>query len=127
MNDSALIVGVAEEHGVLVVRLAGDLSWDNMTRWRSWLDAHLATDAKMPVLIDLSALAFLDSSGLASLITAHQRLQRAGVAMAFLHPGAPVTRWLRITGLEAHLPIFDTMDAAIPAVSSPPPPAWPRP
>lgn len=127
MNDSALIVGVAEEHGVLVVRLAGDLSWENMTRWRSWLDTHLATGVKMPVLIDLSALAFLDSSGLASLVTAHQRLQQAGVAMAFLQPGALVTRWLRITGLETHLPIFETMDAAIPAVRSPPPPAWPRP
>lgn len=120
MTDDAFTLSAAEEHGVIVVRLAGELAWKTVAGWRSWLEAHLAADAPLPVLVDLSELAFIDSSGISALVGTYEQLRQRGVAMAFTAPSTHVARWLRITGLYAHLPIFDTMEAALPAVLPPP-------
>ncbi|MEV0162399.1 STAS domain-containing protein [Nonomuraea fuscirosea] len=119
MPGNAIAVTVAEEHGVLVVRPAGELVWETVADWRSWLDGHVAGDSGVPVLVDLSALTFLDSAGISSLLSTSERLRQAGVPMAFTQPAPLVRQWLRITGLYAHLPIFDTVEAALPAVRPP--------
>ncbi|WP_169789197.1 STAS domain-containing protein [Nonomuraea candida] len=108
------------EQGAIVVRLSGQLGWETVAGWRSWLEAQAGTEPRPPVLVDLSALTFLDSSGISSLVAAYQQVRRQGNAMAFLRPNALVMRWLRITGLHAHLPIFDSVQEALPAVLPPP-------
>lgn len=120
MTDDTLTLSAAEEHGAIVVRFSGGLAWKTVAEWRSWLEAHLAADALSPVLIDLSELTFIDSSGISALVGTYERLRQQGVAMAFTAPHLHVARWLRITGLYAHLPIFDTIEAALPSVLPPP-------
>ncbi|WP_049558619.1 anti-sigma factor antagonist [Nonomuraea sp. SBT364] len=120
MTDDAFTLSTAEEHGVIVVRPVGELAWKSVAAWRSWLEAHLAADTPLPVLVDLAKLAFIDSSGISALVGAFQQAQRQGTAMAFAAPSPVVARWLLITGLHAYLPIFDTVEAALPAVLPPP-------
>lgn len=120
MTDDALTLSTAEEHGVIVVRLAGQLAWKTVEGWQSWLEAHLAADTPLPVLVDLAKLTFIDSSGISALVGTFHQAQRQGLAMAFAAPGTQVTRWLLITGLHAYLPIFDSVEEARPAVLPPP-------
>jgi anti-anti-sigma factor len=74
------------------------------------IDAHTAPtlaaaiEAAGPtVRVDLSAVAFVDSSGLRVLIDAHQHLSEAGGALTIASPSDPVVRLFEISGVQDYL------------------------
>jgi len=75
------------------------------------LDAYTAPDlgqriaaAETPTVeLDLSAVTFLDSSGLAALIEAHQRLTRDSRRLVVVDPSPVVARVLAVSGVTDHL------------------------
>jgi len=86
------------------IALDGELDLANAAALESELDAALAEDNKR-VVVDMSALTFIDSTGLALLIGAvtregnEQRLEFVpSTAMA-------VTRVMQVTGLDERLPL----------------------
>lgn len=52
------------------------------------------------VLVDCSAVEFMDSTGLRVLIAARNRLEEGGGSLAVLNPSRPVKRLLQITDME---------------------------
>ena len=54
------------------------------------------------VVLDLSGTAFLDSSGLRAILTAHRKMAGAKGSLLLRAPSEPVTRLLEITGLTDH-------------------------
>jgi anti-anti-sigma factor len=74
------------------------------------LDAALrrAMDADASeVVLDLSQLDFIDSSGLRLLVAAAERSRANGSRLRMLRGSAPVERMLELTGLEQSLPFTD--------------------
>ncbi len=57
------------------------------------------------VRLDLSAVAFVDSSGLRVLIDAHQHLHDAGGELSIASPSEPVVRLFEISGVQDYLVI----------------------
>ena len=53
-----------------------------------------------PLLIDLSGLEFIDSTGLSQLLTAHARAESDGRELAFLKGPPSVEKILRLTGID---------------------------
>lgn len=82
---------------------------------RGEIDAHVASmlathldplpGADGDVLVDMSGVEFVDSSGLRVFIDAHQRARAAGRRMVIVQPSRAVTRLLEISGLEDHLDV----------------------
>lgn len=79
------------------------------------IDAHTAPtlaaaiDAAGPqVDLDLSAVAFVDSSGLRVLIDAHQRLADAGGGLRLTGLSVPVRRLLEISGVSEYLGVSES-------------------
>jgi anti-anti-sigma factor len=81
------------------------------------LDAHTAPEladalAELPedadVMLDLSDLSFMDSSGLRVLISAHRSLTEAGQSLTLRHPSRSVQRLLSVSGLEGHLTVEES-------------------
>jgi anti-sigma B factor antagonist len=60
-----------------------------------------------PLVIDLSALEFIDSSGLSQLLAAHTRAADDERELVFLKGPPPVEKILRITGLDQILRVED--------------------
>lgn len=101
---------------------------------RGELDLSTASDLEAPledavatgdasVLIDLSACEFIDSTGIALIVRAWQRLDRKAegegsgrVVICSLND--QVRRVLEITGLELSIPIHGTRDEALAALRS---------
>jgi len=74
--------------------------------------AALAAAAKRRVIVDLSAVSFLASIGIRSLIANAKALQTRGGKMVLLVRDNPsVTMTLEITGIDALIPMF--ADAAL--------------
>ena len=63
--------------------------------------ASRLNDAKVEI-VDLSAVTFIDSSGLRTLIEADRSRQDDGARIVLRAPSAPVQRLLEISGLAGH-------------------------
>lgn len=72
------------------------------------------------LVLDLSELKFLDSTGLRLIVAAHTRAQRAGRRLAIVQGTRAVKRIFRLTGVDGWLDIIDA-SAAEPAGTSPAP------
>lgn len=96
--------------GRFLLTVAGELDHHSADRVldqvRSALDRGAAT-----VLLDLSDVSFLDSSGITRLLLAHRAVQATGGHLALIAPSEPVKRLLSITGVDQVLPGYPTLDA----------------
>lgn len=72
------------------------------------------------MVIDLSAVTFVDSTGIAWLLNARRRWPNGGLALCC--PPGPPRRVLQITGLVGLLPLRETMAEAIAAIATAPHP-----
>jgi anti-sigma B factor antagonist len=57
------------------------------------------------VVLDLSGVSFIDSSGLGALVGCWRRVKNAGATLIMANPGEDVRMTLEITGLDQILPI----------------------
>lgn len=68
------------------------------------------------VLVGLQNCAFIDSSGIAVILRAHNRMEEEGNRLAVYAPTAQVLRVLSMTGLTANGLVFDNVEEALTAV-----------
>ena len=93
-----LSIDVQREGDDAVVRLAGELDISTSPDLQDAL-AEL-TGAPRRVTIDLAALEFVDSTGLAALLGAHKALAEQGGTLELRHPSKVVIGLVQITGLD---------------------------
>lgn len=107
-------MSVSSEHGKggfrVVVRLAGEA--DVTTRELG--DVLGAEAAKRPrlLLVDLSALTFIDSAALHEIVRAHRRLRADGGRLALVSPSPSVARVLQLSALDQVIPVHASADEA---------------
>lgn len=64
------------------------------------------------LVIDLTALSFMDSTGMRALLVTSQRLAEENGTLGVVLTGGPVARALAVTGVDRLLKLFDTVEAA---------------
>ena len=64
------------------------------------------------LLLDLADLSFCDASGLSAFVRIANEAEAAGCRYGLVAPQPLVVKMLRITGLNARLPVFVTMEDA---------------
>jgi len=114
LNFPQLTVVRSEQDGMQVVALSGELD----LRAVGELEAAFATaGVKARVCLDLTALEFIDSTGLATVIRGHQALTEGGGAFAVVCKDAgPVRRTFETTGLMTLLTVVSDRSAALQAL-----------
>jgi anti-anti-sigma factor len=95
-----------DEDDVTVMVLSGEFDLAGVEEFDSEL-AKLEAGGPKVLLVDLSGLHFMDSSGLRALVMADQRAKKAGRRLAIV-PGPPaVRRVFEITQLEGRLDLIE--------------------
>ncbi len=84
--------------GTPVVALTGELDLSSADSLRATIDSIVATGPNK-IIFELSALAFMDSSGLAVLLTTAQQIATVEIA----NPSDIVRRVIELTGLSSTL------------------------
>lgn len=104
VNPGELQVTVTGAEPEYEVRLLGELDMSTAPQLREEL-LRLASDGATMVTVDLSELAFVDSTGLSVLITGLKRLRQQGGELTLRSPSPGTRRVLEITGLTEVFPI----------------------
>jgi anti-sigma B factor antagonist len=105
------VAGVEERDGAVVVHLAGELDLYNAHLVRDELIAAAGREPER-LVVELSRLTFIDSTGLGVLIEARTRMSNRR-AFLLVGPGLEARRALEISGLNRHFAVHDTLDEAL--------------
>jgi anti-sigma B factor antagonist len=104
------IAGIERADGAVVVRLAGELDLYNANTVRDTL-LECCGESPERLIVDLSAVRFIDSTALGVLIEARTRMpNRKGFLLAA--PGLETRRALEISGLDRHFSVHESLDDA---------------
>jgi len=99
--------------GFVVVTVSGELDIVTSRRFDECL-AEVCQDADQ-VIIDLSAVDFMDTGSLAVIVGHWKQITAAGGTLALAGARYRYTKTLWITGLADRLPLYDNVDAAVAA------------
>ncbi|MGH2876315.1 MAG: STAS domain-containing protein [Solirubrobacteraceae bacterium] len=95
-----------------VIAVAGELDLASGPELEAELERVAGPDMRL-LVIDLSGLEFMDSTGLSIIVRAHQRLDGEGCELGLVRGSPQVQRLLDLTGVAERLRIVDAPDELI--------------
>lgn len=96
--------------GRRVIEVAGEFDLAVADQLKSAIDA-LRPEIEV-VVVDLERCEFIDSTGLAVILAAHNRFEESGRRLVVCRPAHQVERLLSVTGLLEDGLVFETVDDA---------------
>jgi anti-anti-sigma factor len=104
-----------QDDGVKVVHLEGPTDVSQALELRELLGQQIDGPAAR-VLVDLSGVTLVDSSGIGVFVSAHRRAAGAGARFVLAGPAAGVGRVFELTRTNRLLDIFPSVDAGLEAL-----------
>ena len=98
--------------GCELLDVEGELDIATAPRMIAALNEAFA-DMSLPLVVDLSRVDFMDSTGLALLMNAQGRLFRGGHGFAIACPGGPISRVFEIADMVETLRVCPDRDSAL--------------
>ena len=108
----SLAVKTPEGSDAHVLVLGGELDIATTPTVRSALDAAIQSGHKK-IVVDLTGLNFIDSTGLGVLIGGLRRAREAGGRVMLVAAEGRILRLLRVTGLLRIFAVYGSVDAAL--------------
>ncbi|HEX3032706.1 MAG TPA: anti-sigma factor antagonist [Bacillota bacterium] len=94
-----LKLGLEMTGNILVARVAGELDMRVTPEFRDRLDTALENEMAGKLLLNLSEVSFIDSSGLGAILGRYKRLTQVGGKLAIAAPQPQVKRILELSGI----------------------------
>jgi anti-sigma B factor antagonist len=98
--------------GAVVVTVEGEVDLYSSPGLRNEI-VHWAQEKMLSLIIDLGAVTYMDSSGIATLVEGFQLTKRNGRKFNIVRPGPSIQEVLRFAHLDKILPIFNTVEEAL--------------
>ncbi len=102
-----------EDGSVTVLTVTGDLVIGDAEATFKKTVTRLLEEGHTRLLVDLSGVGFLDSSGLGALVRALTQSQKEGGQTKLLRAGPQIRKLLQMTKLDSVFEIHDDMEAAV--------------
>jgi len=105
-----------EENGVVIFELNGEVDLETSPQLRQALLEQVNADK--PVVVGMAGVAYIDSSGIASLVESYQTARRNKTGFALADISDSAIRVLQLARLDKVFTIHDTIDAAVTELST---------
>ena len=102
-----------EDGEITILTVTGDLVIGEPETTFKKTITRLLEEGRVNLLVDLSAVGFLDSSGLGALVRALTNSQKEGGQTKLLHAGPQVRRLLEMTKLDSVFEMHDDLEKAV--------------
>ncbi|GGE10835.1 anti-sigma F factor antagonist [Marinithermofilum abyssi] len=109
----SLYVDLTHKRNVLVVRLAGELDHHTAEEVRQQIESELAKDLYTHMVLNLSELTFMDSSGLGVILGRYKRISQLGGKMMLCSVHPTIYRLFELSGMFKILPLHEDEQAAL--------------
>ncbi|MFH8974493.1 STAS domain-containing protein [Streptomyces sp. NPDC017890] len=109
--ERLLITRTTTDEGVGIVILAGEVDLDGSSQLHDVLLSSVQTAPG--TVVDLGEVAFLDSSGINVLISAHRAAESHGVWFRLAAAQHAVERVLQLVGVDALIACYPTVEQAL--------------
>jgi anti-anti-sigma factor len=110
---STLSLHTYKEPGSVRVAVSGELDLSSALVFEEEL-RRIETETKPPLIVlDLSALKFMDSTGLRLILSAHSRAINHGRKLAIVEGGDAIRRIFRLTGVLSRLNFVEAPAAGV--------------
>jgi len=106
---------ITEQEGAVIVSFEGDVDLQTSPDARKVLLE--CVQRKQPILVDLSKVGYIDSSGVASLVECFQSARKVGQNLALVSVSDGALRVLQLARLDKVFKICDTVEDGIAAVT----------
>jgi anti-sigma B factor antagonist len=106
-----LAVKRSRSDGYELLTVTGELDIATAPRMIAALNETIAEMAA-PLVVDLTSVMFMDSTGLALLMNARRRVVRAGHGFAIVCPGGPIARVFEIADMVESLRVCPDEESA---------------
>jgi anti-sigma B factor antagonist len=116
-NPLRLGIDVRQVSGRPVLFVTGEIDLYTAPLFKQSV-VNLVSEGTQNVVIDLTGVTFMDSSGFGTLLGATRRLRPGGGGLHLAGPNSTIQRMLRLTRLDSIMQIHETAEAAVEAVNS---------
>src|SRR5215471_9433366 len=97
--------------GAVCLSVAGDLDLAGVPSFLGYLNR--ASQGGVNLIVDLSRLRYIDSSGINTLLAVQKTFARAGRRIVLAAVSPRMLRVFKIVGLEQIVPVYPTVEAAL--------------
>lgn len=112
--SDGLAFTVRREDGAVILAVRGEIDLRTAPELRAHLDDTMAESDGRPCVIDLTAVTFMGSPGLATLLEATARARHRHITLSFVvDANLPVVRPIQITGIDRELALYHTIAEAL--------------
>ncbi|MBO5745991.1 MAG: STAS domain-containing protein [Clostridia bacterium] len=98
----------AFEKGTLRIFIIGEINHHNVAEMREKIDKKIRESSFEKVVLDLSKLKFVDSSGMGFIIGRNRALQEMGTEFVIENPNTDVLKLLKCAGVDRIIKIVDS-------------------
>lgn len=108
---------IRNEEGVTVISIGGPIDVSKALELRNLLGEQVAA-AGQKVLLEMSGVPLIDSSGIGVMVSAHRRAEQAGAAFALAEPSEAVAKVFALTRTDRLLSIYPSVAEGVAALSA---------
>lgn len=97
-----------------VVSVRGEMDLHTSPKVQGAIERASESNGVGAVVVDMSGVAFMDSTALSALVRSKDSLQERGTSLRLAAPSQAVERIFSVTGFQDYFEIFPSREAAIP-------------
>jgi anti-sigma B factor antagonist len=101
-----------------LVSLGGELDLSSAPALRELLAGAFDDDHQRRIVLDLTDLIYLDSTGLSIFVTAHKRATATGMEFCLANPNPSISQLFKITALDHFFTILDSAGSIVTATTA---------
>lgn len=92
----------------LVIHVGGEIDHHSAVAVRTGIDERLAEERPQKVMLELSGVDFMDSSGLGLIMGRYALVKKYGGSLSVLDPSPAVVKIIKLAGMERMVSILRT-------------------
>jgi stage II sporulation protein AA (anti-sigma F factor antagonist) len=98
---------------ILICRVKGDLDHHTAEEFRTFVDYNLENNPVKHLLLDLTHLSFIDSSGIGTLIGRYKKVSSVGGKVVVVNENKQVSRVFEVSGIYEIISSYSSISKAI--------------
>jgi anti-sigma B factor antagonist len=115
-ESARLQISINNQLGISVIKISGEVDIFTAPDFKSAINDAISSGAK-DLVIDMTDVGYMDSSGFGALLSATKRLRPNGGRINLARCGEAIERMLKITRLDSIFGVFPQVGDAVEAIT----------